>query len=211
MALSMEQMTQQMSRARQQKPDPNQKIYEALSPSAKRAYERALYGPPMTTPVSGQVQNFKPRGCQNVPDPSQKIFEALGPKLEDLYKRIQADPRTRSMERAWSSCMKSKGYTVTSRNDLFQNILGPEQNKLFSALNSQAGATSAAVQVTQVPPTIPPKKLAEFKKFELKLSGADLDCTPENDAKVMKDIQTEYEQAFLRDNGAAITKAKNAG
>lgn len=196
----------------QQRVDPNQAIREKLSSADKRAYEKALYGFDTSQPLAngGRMQL---KGCMDAGYAEQsKVSQGLGPKFEAMYKRVQADPRISELDRKWSSCLRSKGVTASSERDIFEKVLSPEQQKLFNSAASPGEQPAVTVAVAGGGRAGQPskEKVEEFRRFELKVANADVDCRSKNDAKIRKQVQAEYESAFIAANRTALAAVKAA-
>jgi hypothetical protein len=190
--------------------DPNQALQEKMSEADRNEYQKALFGGP---PAPGEENNFIPSGCMNAgynggnSKEMQALQQSMQPKYEALFKRIEADPRIVKVNLEWSICMRKKGHEgLKTEGDIYEKVLNPLQNKIFSSLGETPAPVSDA---PPGPPKIDEKKLAELRKTEFALANDDADCSA-NKAKIRKTVNYEYQTKFLEQNRADLEKIKAA-
>jgi hypothetical protein len=208
LANGMEQTTAIANNEPKQELDPNNAIREKLPKAEQAAYDKALFG------FGISDQNSTPqeaKGCQQQGYGGKEVEQAnqvISSKYEALSKKVEAGPRIKAITATWVACMKQFGYTVSKQSDVYA-ILNPEQQKVFEPM-SGAGAPPASDGSSQAQPTLPPAKLATFRKFELKVANADADCMSQKQANQMRAITAEYETAFIEENKAQLDVIKAA-
>ena len=192
--------------------DPNQALRDKLSSADKRAYENALFGFDTTAQIGAPPQI--PTGCMNAGFVDRSnIWSAINPKMEAMNKRIESDQRTTGVNTRWSSCMRSKGFTVRNEREIFEKVLIPAQQKVFSPPSSGSNENpgTPALPSNAGQPIGPNKaKVAELRTLELKLANADVDCLSKKDEAIRKAVRQEYETAFVKENRAALEQTKAA-
>jgi hypothetical protein len=197
--------TNKLNGVRNENNDPNEEIRANLSKTELGAYDKALYGTPPTSNADGSAARWVSNGCGSAGYSAlNEVEERLRPKLMKLYKRIALDSRVVALDRKWSNCMKSAGFSVTSEQQMF-DILGLERQKVYDAASS---STPLLDGESPVLPTIPPEMIAEFRKSELNLARADLKCRSSEDRKLRQSISMEYEREFLAENEGVISEVK---
>jgi hypothetical protein len=201
--------------------NPNTKIRNALSPAAKKAYDKALNGPNATEngnvviapkqgdgPASSGQLNLGCRGkaAEQVYGKRQnkdgfKKYDALFKDLEALRKRIEADARVVDATTAWSDCLADAGHAG------FKKIEEPRQ-KVEQKLNELTGAqTNGPGTNVNGPPSfdkVDAAKLADLRKFEIELAKADQKCRAQVYDAPYKKAQYELEKEFVNQHKAEL-------
>jgi hypothetical protein len=195
-----------------QEKDPNDTIRSALSEADLAAYQKALFGFDPTSPQSGTgTSTAELSSCQAKGFGGQELSDAYRPlesKFEELQKRIASDPRSAQLFSKWSGCMKKAGFIVARQEDVYK-LIDPEYTKLYSSTSAPVSAAESTESLTAANgPEVDPGKLAEFRKFELKVANADADCLPQKGVNELRSIGREYEQAFVDANRAQLQKIK---
>jgi hypothetical protein len=201
--------------------NPNTRIRNALSPAAKKAYDKALNGPNATengnvviAPKEGEGPTNSGKldlGCrgkavEQVYGERQnkdgfKKYDALFKDLEALRKRIEADARVVDATTAWSDCLADAGHAG------FKKIEEPRQ-KVEQKLNELTGAqTNGPGKNVKGPPSfdkVDAAKLADLRKFEIELAKADQKCRAQVYDAPYKKAQYELEKEFVNQHKAEL-------
>jgi hypothetical protein len=188
--------------------NPNEKRLAKMTEGERNAYQKALFGYDATKPQADpQVQ---PKGCANNLFAEQNdLWKPLEPKLEAIRRQTEADPDLVRLNAGFVSCMNKAGYNISAENEIYMKLLSERQNKVYAESFSSSTETSVAGAQPSVQ-TIPPAKIAEFKKYELQVANADADCRPQKDVDEIRAIRAKYEKAFIDENKVALEKVKAA-
>jgi len=184
---------------------PNEKVRDALSPSERRAYDKALLGGADKDTFAVALDNgdfSNLGGCTKKATDAAfggpGVAESVQVKLDDLDERIKADTRMRAAITSWSSCMRAAGHNLgdpdevdTTLKDRLQTIVGP------------AGQASSA-------PTSEPSydkvALVELQRYEVALVGEDLRCEKQHITAVETTVRADLESRFRDQNADLLTK-----
>jgi hypothetical protein len=181
--------------------NPNTAIRKALSPSAQKAYDKALDGATAegAVPIDKTKGESADLGCrgkatnevyksdqQNDFDPSK--FDGLFKDLEALSKRAEVDERVVAATKAWSDCMADGGYSG------FKTVDEPS-GKVTDKLNELGGSKGS--EVAPALDKADPKKLAELRKYEISMAKADLKCRTSVYDKPYEAATFELEKEFV--------------
>jgi hypothetical protein len=175
--------------------DPNIAIVAAMSESERGAYEQALHGSATT---DGEVG-----GCEGeaeaATDRTALLMEQLGDDIQDLWARVGADARVVDAERAWADCMADAGYDYADEQAIRDDIL-----RRLNPINDAAAGQDIeegrmtyreGMELTDDQQA----ELADLRGYELAVANADQDCRVDLD-EVRRDVQDEYEAAFVADH-----------
>ncbi|TDW24233.1 hypothetical protein [Kribbella kalugense] len=198
--------------------DPNKKIRNALSPAAKKAYDKALDGPnadgngviSITPGTSGKGSSLNGKtdlGCRGKAadevygsDPNRAIdpgkFESLFSDIQALGKQIDSDQRVVDATSAWSDCLADAGHSG------FKKIDDPRQQvqQKLDALTGTSSSPGGAPGKVSGPPSfdkVDATKLAELRKFEIEVAVADQNCKAKVYDQPYKKVQYEAEKEFV--------------
>lgn len=163
--------------------DPNVPYVNSLSDEDRMRWYDALYGP---APDPGAAP-AEPGGCQAWAVRSvygDAFFDdrTITARLEELEARIARDPRIRTAQQGWRSCMGRRGYDVDDPDAIVAGL----QARL-DALGAEAVALGSDA-------------LRLLQKDELAIAAADLACHAEHVAPVEAEVRRELEARFLDEN-----------
>jgi hypothetical protein len=189
--------------------NPNDKATQKMSETERNAYQKALYGFDVNQPpANGQAPPTT--GCANKAYANQQnAFKPLESKFEALRRKTEADPAIAKLNTKFVGCMKKAGFDIAKEGDVYEKILGPKQQTIYEETFNPPGNTKAG-SPPPTPPTIPQKKIDEFKTFELQVANADADCRPQTDINKLRDLNAAYEKAFIEENRTLLDKVKAA-
>jgi hypothetical protein len=165
------------------KENPNSAIFSKLSPSEQTNYQTLEMK--CRTQFEATIANV---GVQ------------LKRRLRDLDSLFNNDPTVVLIHRQWQACMKTKGYSVLNRQQALQNILYPVQHKLIEKRNSLSSSREEAQSGFSA------SEVASFRKIEMQLASADLECLAPVDELELDKIRERYEKDFLSQNDTLLTK-----
>lgn len=205
--------------------DPNQKIRDELSPKARKAYDKALYGEVAVLSEDGAAAGGKvvveagpgggkarldggDLGCSGKASegvfggPEQhgdmEKFESLWKDLEALRKRFENNPQVVAATRAWSDCMADAGHSGLDKPQQAQDKV------LEKAMPKRGGPDGEEeVRVYEQPKADP-----ELQAFERKIATADYECREQHLKQVSREVGDEMEQQFLDDHRAELERFK---
>jgi len=203
--------------------NPNTKIRNALSASAKKAYDKALNGPntvgngaiaiaPKEGPSSSGARDLGCRGkaVEEVYGKGQdkqaqfKKFESLFKDIQALAKRIEADRRVVDATTAWSDCLADAGHAGFKKVD---DPRAKVQQKLDELTGNQSPSKANPGKTMQGPPSfdkVDATKLADLRKFEIGLAVADQKCKASVYDDAYKKAQYELEKEFVGQHKAEL-------
>lgn len=187
--------------------DPNADYVASLSESEMTAFYEALYGvqPEMTEEEMETYEySWEDSGCQG--SASHEIsgdaddiftdpkFEDLMESMSELYTAGENDPRMVELNGKWSDCMADAGYSFATSMDAM-NSVSEAQNELY---NVEGEMTEEYTGPSD-------EAIAEFRELELSTALADFTCKESVDMiKVSQEVTFELEEAFVKDNKAAL-------
>ncbi|TWD80550.1 hypothetical protein FB561_1631 [Kribbella amoyensis] len=207
--------------------NPNTKIRNGLSATAKKAYDKALNGQlgdgnMIAIPADGKANNAKrptDLGCrgqaaeqvfgkgQDKVDSFSK-FESLFKDLEALRKRVETDQRVVEATSAWSDCLADAGHAGFAKPDDPRTKVSQKLDELMGTKNQPNGKS-----VTVGPPSfdkVDSQKLAELRKFEIELAKADQGCKAKGYEETAKQVRYEKEKEFVEQNKAELEQFRDA-
>jgi len=198
--------------------NPNTAIRDKLSPTAKKAYDKALNGDlgggngVIAVPADGKPGKKMDNGCRGKAAESvygkgdDKAFDfskydSLFKDIDALRKRIDSDQRVVDATAAWSDCLADAGHAG------FKKVDEPRQkvsDKLDELQGKKPGSESSPGTGKSVTITGPPsfdkvdqQKLADLRKFEIELAKADQGCKAKVYDAPYKKAQFELEKEFV--------------
>lgn len=202
--------------------DPNQAYLDSLTEGERDAYQTALAGSP---PEAGDdFQSFEPGGCQGEAfEEVFSFFEVLtefGDEFEAIEEAFDADPRIVAATSGWGACMTEAGYRFTNAADAESDIRRRYESIVnnpdaFVEGSNDSGAVSVAggdggeEEFLFGPGTLNPEfqqQVDDLAVEERAIAIAGYDCNGPL-REIEDDVQREYEQRFVDENGAAISNA----
>lgn len=208
--------------------DPNREYVESLSEGEQAAYGEALTGGGFD--ASADAQTFEPGGCQGEAFEEvfsfATVFEQFGSEFAEIEQAFEADPRIVAARSGWSECMTAAGYRYTDEDGAFDDIRRRYQeivNNPDAAAETPEGGSSVTIEVTEEsrgsddeepviffgPRSLKPEfqeQVDVLAEEERAIATASWDCNAPL-REIEGDIQVEYEQKFVDENGAAIRAA----
>ena len=206
--------------------NPNTKIRKALSPTAQKAYDKALNGQFATANgnavaiPSDKGTNGRPTdmGCRGkaaeevygkaddkLADFSK--FDSLFKDLEALRKRIEGDQRVVDATAAWSDCLADAGQAGFKKVDEPREKISKKLDELTGNKGPKQG------QMTVVgPPSfdkVDAQKLADLRKEEIELAKADQGCKKKVYDEAYKKAQYELEKEFVTANKTQLEQYRD--
>jgi hypothetical protein len=215
--------------------NPNTKIRKALSPTARKAYDKALNGQ-FATADGGGIIAIAPQGDDKAakkPDTGcrgkagEEVYGSSGDKLADfkkfdslfkdieaLRKRIEADQRVIDATSAWSDCLADAGHSGFKKVDDPREKISKELDTLTGAKSGPTkGGPSNNGSVTAVgPPSfdkVDAAKLADLRKEEIELAKADQGCKKKVYDESYKKAQYELEKEFVAANKTQLEQYRD--
>ncbi|HEY0691961.1 MAG TPA: hypothetical protein VGD71_23315 [Kribbella sp.] len=205
--------------------NPNTPIRNALSATAKKAYDKALNGAagsdgrvivgdkpgnstaPTDTGCRGKAVEAVLGKTGNKADEMKK-YDSLFKDLEALQRRIQADARVVAATQSWSDCLANAGKpgyrkTEDTRKKVEQKL---------AALTGQQNGPGAAPEKAGPPPSfdkVDAVKLADLRKFEIDLAKADQKCKAKVYDAEYKKAQYELEREFVTEHKAELEQFRD--
>ncbi|GAA1590337.1 MULTISPECIES: hypothetical protein [Kribbella] len=204
------------SKAADDDSNPNTKIRKGLSPTAQKAYDKALNGPNASGngavviqgggdgPNSSGEQDLGCRGKavkqvygENKGAIDFKKFDSLFKDIQALQKRIDSDQRVVDATTAWSDCMADAGHSG------YKKVSDPRdevQHKLDALTGNQPPAKGGPAKTITGPPSfdkVDSAKLSDLRKLEIELAVADQKCKAKGYDDAYKKVQYEQEKEFV--------------
>ncbi|WP_350280002.1 hypothetical protein [Kribbella sp. HUAS MG21] len=202
--------------------NPNSKIRAALSPTAQKAYDKALNGPNANgngaVVIQGEGEGPKSSGemdlgcrgkaAKEVYGAEQKLdfkkFESLFKDIQALQKRIESDQRVVDALTAWTDCMADAGHAGFKKVDDPREKI---QKKLDELTGTQQPGTGGPAKTVTGPPSfdkVDAAKLSELRKSEIDLAVADRKCKAKGYDEAYKKVQYEAEKEFVEQHKAEL-------
>ncbi|MEW6472376.1 MAG: hypothetical protein AB1679_08895 [Actinomycetota bacterium] len=215
--------------------DPNSAIVEALSPEARSAYDKALYGidlsrenaivsageggTALARPKGSSLDSPVPDGCQTRAlrevygefaaggKPPSSEFDALNEEMGALWDRVANDSRVVAAKAGWSDCMADAGHPEATDPDNAAQLVIERFSELYGVDPSQFKEVRAGMKSAPQQPD--PAALAEVQRYERSLAMADRRCKAEYDEAVFT-VQTEVENRFIEENRAELERYRDS-
>jgi len=212
------------SKAKADDDNPNTRIRNALSPNAKKAYDKALNGPNagpdgavMIAPKDGSptTSGKLDLGCRGKAveqvygkgqDRATQLrrFASLFRDIQALSNRIETDQRVVDATAAWSDCLADAGHAGFRKlDDPRQQV----QQKLDQLTGTRPPTGNDKSRTVTGPPSfdkVDAAKLADLRAFEIDLAVADQTCKSKGFDEVYKKVQYEQEKEFVTQHKAEL-------
>ncbi|GAA1109896.1 hypothetical protein GCM10009630_03650 [Kribbella jejuensis] len=211
------------SKAADDDTNPNTKIRKALSPTAQKAYDKALNGPNANGngavliqggdggPNSSGEQDLGCRGKavkqvygDNKGMVDFKKFDSLFKDIQALQKRIESDQRVVDATSAWADCMADAGHAGYQKTEDPRNEI---QQKLDALTGNQPPPKGGPAKTITGPPSfdkVDAAKLSDLRKLEIELAVADQKCKAKGYDDAYKKVQYEQEKEFVDQHKAEL-------
>jgi hypothetical protein len=192
--------------------DPNSAIVEALSPEARSAYDKAMYGNGREQADDGGCQGRAMREIYGEDFADRKEvasseYSALDEEMGALWDRVVNDPRVVAAKSGWSDCMADAGHPEATDPDNAAQLVVERFSDLYGVDPSQFKEVRAGMKS---PPQQPaPAALAEVQSYERSLAMADRRCKAAYDDAVFT-VQTEVENRFIEENRAELERYRDS-
>jgi hypothetical protein len=202
--------------------NPNTAIRNALSATAKKAYDKALNGQfangngAIAMPADKGGNAKVDMGCRgkaadevygsaasNKADTFSK-YESLFKDLEALQKRILADQRVVDATTAWSDCLADAGHAGFKKPEEARQKVQQKLDELTGQNNTSKTPGKATFSGPPSFDKVDSQKLADLRKFEIELAKADQACQAKGYDEAYKKAQYELEKEFVTANKAEL-------
>ncbi|WP_020386772.1 hypothetical protein [Kribbella catacumbae] len=211
--------------------NPNTKIRKALSPTAQKAYDKALNGPFATgggivaLPQNDGKSTNKviDLGCRGKAaedvygkrdDKMEEFskFDSLFKDIEALRKRIEADQRVVDATSAWSDCLADAGHSGFKKPDEPRDKISKKLDELTGAPGKGAPGKGGPAVVTGPPSfdKVDAAKLGDLRKEEIELAKADQGCKAKGYNEPYKKAQYELEKEFVTANKTQLEQYRDS-
>jgi hypothetical protein len=204
--------------------NPNNKIRKALSPTAQKAYDKALNGQFATADGNGAIAIAPPAGGKGGKAPDMGCrgkaadevygkaddkmndfskFDSLFKDLDALNKRIEADQRVIDATSAWSDCLADAGHSGFKKPDQARESISKKLDALTGANKGGGPSKPGGPMIVTGPPSfdkVDAAKLADLRKAEIELAKADQGCKKKVYDEPAKKAQYELEKEFVDAN-----------
>jgi hypothetical protein len=216
--------------------DPNSAIVEALSPEARSAYDKAMYGVDMSRegaivslgeggsavarPMGSSLDSPVPDGCQTRAlrevygedfegrkEPASTEFDALNEEMGALWDRVVNDPRVVAAKNGWADCMADAGHPEATDPDNGAQLVIERFSDLYGVDSSQLKGVRAGMKSAPQQPDA--AALAEVQSYERSLAMADRRCKAGSD-DVIFTVQSEVENRFIDENRAELERYRDS-
>ena len=203
--------------------DPNQEYVQSLTPGEVDAYEMALSG--SVFDPDADFQEFgEPGGCQG--DAFEEVF-AFGlvfgqfqDEFEAIEEAFEADARIVAATSGWGACMTEAGFRFSDvdsaeadirrrYNSIVDDPDAYDDDADLGGTEVTVGDDAAEDVFFFGPGTLKPafqQQVDELAVEERAIATASWDCNGPL-REIEDDVQREYEQRFVDENGAAIREA----
>jgi hypothetical protein len=192
--------------------DPNEQIRRSLSATDRAAYDRALWGDNRGATFADAVDSghFGELGvCTK--QASEAIFgggpvlTALVAKLDELDGNILEDQRMVRANEKWSACMTQRGFRYADPGDIEGDV-----EKRFASIVG-VGVRPGATAPPDAGTSYDRGALAELRRDEVRVAGADLACEKQEITPVELVVRPQYEEVFRKQNRRLLVRIKPLG
>ena len=216
--------------------DPNSVIVEALSPEARSAYDKAMYGVDLSReggivsrgeggtavarPMGSSLDTPVPDGCQTRAlreiygedfegreEPASTEFDALNEEMGALWDRVVNDPRVVAARGGWADCMADSGHPEATNPDNAAQLVIDRFSDLYGVDPGQFKEVRAGMKSTPQHPD--EAALAEVQSYERSLAMADRRCKSAYDDAVFT-VQSEVENRFIDEHRAELERYRDS-
>jgi len=164
----------------------------SLTPEQAANYDRALVG----QPVAVTTGSFEPAGCWgssfNEVLRLLAVVDEFAPELATMNARLGADPRYRTLQQDWSTCMAAAGFRYLDETAMADDIYA-------QLLAIDLVETNGVTQVAS------PETLEQLASFERQVAVASFDCRQSISGE-LTNLRVDYEREFLDDNRFRIAE-----
>jgi hypothetical protein len=168
--------------------DPNDELAKALSRTDFAAYLIALDGK-----ETGAVRSV---GCRQMAEggaEADQVLARVGQSGSRFEVEMNADPKIRKIDTAWSACMRSKGYgSLAHPSDVVPNVVFPLRNRVVA----DSSLTKS-------------EKIASIRILELAVARVDARCMPDQVRAARTKIANTYRSALLDANKADFERLRS--
>lgn len=213
------------------KNDPNAKIRKALSPTAQKAYDKALNGQmgsgnggvAIAIPEGGDKGKKPDLGCRGKAGDEVygsgdgklddfKKFDSLFKDIEALNKRIEADQRVIDATSAWTDCMADAGHSGFKTVNDGRESINKKLDELTGANKGGPSKPGKSMTITGPPSfdKVDAAKLADLRKEEITLAKADQGCKKKVYDEPFKKAQYELEKEFVAANKTQLEQYRDS-
>ncbi len=179
-------------------PNPNAKIRDALSPSDRKAYDKALNGGSEDgTFANAIVQgDFGMLGGCNRSAAAEAFggndaLNVVSSTLEEIDKRVSADPQMIQAEKKWRECLNAAGFKFSTSDQIDEH--------LKSSLKAIVGSNPENT-------TFDRNALAALQQEELRTAEADWACEVKHKLPVEPKVIAAVEKAYFEANPGLASK-----
>jgi len=180
--------------------DPNEEFVNQLSVSERRAWNEALWGPPLEGDISDLGDGG---GCQGyswrqITDGDPRFeFEALFDAIAEMRDNIDNSNAMTLVNADYANCMADNGFPeFSSPNNVLSSLLTAAVTDYVEDFRSIA--TSRVAGTVEDP--LAAEWIAEFRTHEVDLALADFDCKEAVDWESRREIVVnEIESQFVQD------------
>lgn len=208
--------------------DPNRKLRAKLSPTAQKAYDKALDGDmgsqggvvvskPGEGPANSSAQNSGCRGKafeETYGKPGEQTdlnkFDSLFKDLETLRKRIESDPRVTEAAQKWSDCMADAGHAGLRKVEDGRTKINDRMMALTNGGKPPASVKPGTAIKIPTLKDVDPAKAAALRKDEIAMATQDYKCRQAGYEDAYKKVQYELEAEFVKDNKAQLEQFKES-
>ena len=200
--------------------DPNSAIVEALSPEARAAYEKALYGIEISREGGNVSRKEGPDGCQTRAmqevygegfngrdDPAPAEFDGLNEEMGALWDRVVNDPRVIEAKKGWANCMADAGHPEATDPDNAVQLVIQRFSTLYGVEPGQFKEVRAGMKSAPQQPDA--AALAEVQSYERGLAMADRRCKATYEDVVFT-VQSEVENRFIDEHRAELERYRDS-
>jgi hypothetical protein len=209
--------------------NPNTPIRNALSATAKKAYDKALNGAAGSDGrvVVGTKDGSAPApptdlGCRGKAveavfgkrldkGEEMKKYESLFKDLEALQRRIMADARVVAATQAWSDCLANAGKPGYKKPEDTRRKVEQKLAALTGQQNGPGAGRSKGPELVKQPSLdkVDAVKLADLRKFEIDLAKADQQCKAKGYDAEHKKADYELEKEFVTEHKAELEQYRD--
>jgi hypothetical protein len=216
--------------------DPNAEIVERMSPEARSAYDKAMYGFDLARggatvwhgdgqiavarPMGSSLDAAPPDGCQtralrevygeDFENPEKNApteFDGLNEEMGALWDRVVNDARVVEAKDGWADCMADAGHPEATDPDSSAQLVIDRFSDLYGVEPGQFKEVRAGMQSAPRQPE--PAALAAVQSYERSLATADRRCKAPYDDAIFT-VQSEVENRFIDEHRAELERYRDS-
>ncbi|PSK92400.1 hypothetical protein CLV30_13216 [Haloactinopolyspora alba] len=220
--------------------DPNQKIREELSASARKAYDKALWGEDVqvledgggvairATPGGDGGSGTGQQGCRmkaseqvrgdsgpRMGGPGAGEFEGLFQDIASLTERINSDPRVVEAQQGWSDCMAAAGHDgfevpSDARKAVMDRAADVPGLGMTMPTGPGSGSPDDGSAESSAEQDVDEAEIEKIREYEIDVATADHECKQQGYQETYDEVSHELQEEFVEQHRAELERYRDS-